>query len=82
MAIEIIGDVHGYKSRERSDALRQRRIESLGIKILTFTNGQVQQEMDGVLNDILSNLPPAPSFVARPVAATKGSSVNFLNKIY
>ena len=65
LAIEIIGDVHGYESRQRFDESRARNIRSLGIKILTYTNLQIQQEMEGVLNDILSNLPLTPSFIRR-----------------
>ena len=65
LAIEIIGDVHGYKSRQLFDESRERNIRSLGIKILTYTNLQIQQEIEGVLNDILFNLPLAPSFIRR-----------------
>jgi very-short-patch-repair endonuclease len=65
VAIEIIGDVHGYKSRINTDTIRQRRIEALGIRILTYTNGQIIDGMDDVLNDILSNLPLTPSFIRR-----------------
>ena len=35
LAIELVGDVHGYKSRERFDSIRAKKIESLGIKILS-----------------------------------------------
>ena len=65
LAIELVGDVHGYKSRERFDSIRAKKIESLGIKILSYTNMQIQDEMDGVLDDILSNLPLTPSFIRR-----------------
>ena len=65
LAIEIIGDVHGYANRKKSDSVRDRKIESPGIKILTFTNQQIQDEMDGVLQYILSNLPLTPSFIRR-----------------
>jgi very-short-patch-repair endonuclease len=47
------------------DQTRKKSIESLGIKVLIYTNVQIQEEMDGVLQDILSNLPPTPSFVRR-----------------
>ena len=65
LAIELVGDVHGYKSRQRFDSIRAKKIESLGIKILSYTNMQIQDEMDGVLDDILSNLPLTPSFIRR-----------------
>ncbi len=44
---------------------RQRKIESLGIKLLTYTNSQVVEEIEGVLKDILFNLPPTPSLKRR-----------------
>jgi very-short-patch-repair endonuclease len=65
LALEIIGDVHGYSARKRFDLGRAKDLQALGIKILSFTNLQVQDEIDGVLDHILSNLPPAPSFIRR-----------------
>ncbi|PWT91039.1 MAG: hypothetical protein C5B54_06140, partial [Acidobacteria bacterium] len=47
LAIEIIGDVHGYRSRQKSDLDRKKKIESFGIKMLSYTNIQVKDEMDG-----------------------------------
>src|SRR5262245_21434666 len=65
LAIEIIGDVHGYANQIKSDAVRKKKIELLGIKILVYTNQQVIEETEGVLQDILSNLPLTPSFIRR-----------------
>lgn len=65
LAVEVIGDVHGYTNRKRFDFKRAKRMEALGIRILVFTNMQVQNEMDGLLEHILSNLPPTPSFIRR-----------------
>jgi len=65
LVVEIIGDVHGYTTRKKFDLLRAKRVEALGIKILCFTNLQVQDEIEGVLKQILSNLPPTPSFIRR-----------------
>jgi very-short-patch-repair endonuclease len=65
LAIEIIGDVHGYSNQIKSDAARKKKIESLGIKILVYTNLQVIEETERVLQDILSNLPLTPSFIRR-----------------
>jgi hypothetical protein len=49
----------------KSDTVRQRKIEALGIRILTYTNGQIIDSIDDVLNDIISNLPLTPSFIRR-----------------
>lgn len=65
LGIEIIGDVHGYRSRRILDLERKKRIESFGIKLLSYTNTQVIEEIEGVLEDIVSNLPPTPSFIRR-----------------
>ena len=65
LGIEIIGDVHGYTSRRMFDLDRKKKIESFGIKLLSYTNTQVIEEIEGVLEDILSNLPPTPSFIRR-----------------
>ncbi len=65
LAIEIIGDVHGYSRQIRSDLLKKKKIESLGIKILVYTNQKVIEETEGVLENILSNLPLTPSFIRR-----------------
>ena len=65
LAIEIIGDVHGYSRQIKSDLLRKKKIQSLGIKILVYTNQQVIEESEGVLENILSNLPLTPSFIRR-----------------
>ena len=65
LAIEIDGDVHAEPSVVLQDQKRQHEIESLGIKVLRYTNGQVNESMEGVLEDILNNLPPTPSFIRR-----------------
>jgi very-short-patch-repair endonuclease len=62
LGIEIIGDVHGYSGRQKFDLHRKRKIESLGIKLLSYTNSQVVEEMDGVLKHILFNLPQPPPY--------------------
>ncbi len=60
LAIEIIGDVHGYSNRVKSDLARRGKIELLGIKILVYTNQQIIEETEGVLENVLSNLPLTP----------------------
>ena len=44
----------------RTDKIRKEKIESLGMKIFFYTNIQVREEMEGVLQDVLSNLPQPP----------------------
>ncbi len=63
LGIEIIDDVHGYRHRQEFDVRRQREIKSVGVKLLSYTNSQVLEETEGVLRDILFNLPPTPSLI-------------------
>ena len=54
LAVEIDGSVHSYNSKIISDKKRQNCIESLGIKILRYSNNDVIKNVDSVLNDILT----------------------------
>lgn len=60
LAIEIDGDVHGYNSRTVYDKQRQKDIESLGIKVLRYTNNDVIKNTNGVLHDIITTIPQSP----------------------
>ncbi len=60
LAIEIDGDVHGYNSRTVYDKQRQKDIESLGIKVLRYTNNDVIKNINGVLHDIITTIPQSP----------------------
>jgi very-short-patch-repair endonuclease len=52
LAIEIDGDSHFQDGAEEYDKDRQELIETLGIRFLRFTNGDVHQSLDGVLEKI------------------------------
>ncbi|MBE9504090.1 MAG: endonuclease domain-containing protein [Proteobacteria bacterium] len=56
LAIEVDGDSHFQEGAEDYDKERQRYIESCGIRFLRFTNLDVQENMDGVLDVIYRNL--------------------------
>ena len=52
LAIEVDGPTHmGAESKEK-DRIRQRFIESLGIQFLRFTNVEIYQNLDGVIQII------------------------------
>ena len=55
LAIELDGAVHGYESNIRKDKKRQNEIEALGIKVLRFSNCDIFENMDEVLNNIANN---------------------------
>jgi len=57
LAIEIDGDSHFTTSEyKEDDKKRQKFIESLGIKVLRFTNLEIYKDMEGVLKKIKENL--------------------------
>jgi len=63
LGIEIDGDSHFENGADKKDFQRQKFIESVGIKILRFTNNEVYHNMEEVLNIIAQNLPPpAPPY--------------------
>jgi len=56
LAIEVDGDSHYQEKKIEYDRERQQHIESLGIKILRFTNNEIYDRLDGVLGEILRKL--------------------------
>ena len=52
LAVEIDGDSHYIAGSNEYDAQRQTFIESFGIRFLRFTNREVHQNLDGVLEEI------------------------------
>lgn len=62
LAIEVDGDVHGESEQARLDVIRQREIESLGIRLLRYSNHDIYQNIDGVLSDIFRTTPLSPPY--------------------
>lgn len=52
LAIEIDGESHFQEGAAQYDRERQRYIESLGIQFIRFTNNDVYENLDGVLESI------------------------------
>ncbi len=52
LVIEVDGDSHGTEVAQKYDDERQKEIERLGLKVIRFTNEDVLQNMDGVLESI------------------------------
>jgi len=48
--VEVDGGIHEYTAAE--DAIRQSFLESLGLRVVRFTNDAVLFEIDGVLEAI------------------------------
>jgi N-acetyl-alpha-D-muramate 1-phosphate uridylyltransferase len=56
LVIEIDGLVHNKKDVKINDAIRQKEIEALGIKVIRYTNQQVSHTPEIVLKSIMSNI--------------------------
>lgn len=52
LAIEIDGDSHFVERAEEYDKRRQQFIERFSIKFLRFTNGDIYENLDGVIEEI------------------------------
>jgi very-short-patch-repair endonuclease len=58
LVIELDGGQHDLQ--QAADALRTRRIEASGYRVLRFWNNDVLGNIEGVLNEIQSALTPTP----------------------
>jgi very-short-patch-repair endonuclease len=58
LVIELDGGQHDRQ--QASDALRTQRIEAAGYRVLRFWNHDVIGNLEGVLSEIQSALPPTP----------------------
>ena len=56
LIIELDGSQHYSESEEQSDKLRDSYFNTLGIKVLRYTNLQIQREFRNVCNDIYFHL--------------------------
>ena len=61
LGIELDGKVH-LKQKDY-DVARQKYLENYGIKLLRFTNSEVYNEPERVLQTILNHLPPALALI-------------------
>jgi very-short-patch-repair endonuclease len=59
IVIELDGGQHNWQ--QESDSSRQRQIEAVGYRVLRFWNNDVLGNLEGVLNEIQSALPPPPT---------------------
>jgi len=57
-AIEIDGIQHSRTLNSRIDNIRDRRLTSLGITVLRYTNHEINNEFGHVCNDILYHITP------------------------
>jgi len=60
LIIEVDGSQHNDPVNKLHDEKRDRHFQTRGFTILRFWNFQINREMDGVIDHILSVLPPTP----------------------
>lgn len=58
LVIEVDGPIHDYSPE--GDALRQEFLEGLGLRVLRFTNDEVQQQINSVVGQIEAALASLP----------------------
>ncbi len=56
LVIEIDGGQHYSEKEQRNDEVRDQRLASLGLKVLRFSNLEVLQNIEGVLEQVYYNL--------------------------
>ncbi|MGQ0485729.1 MAG: endonuclease domain-containing protein [Hyphomicrobiales bacterium] len=60
LIIEVDGSQHGFDASQSRDAIRDRHFGSAGFRILRFWNSDVDTNMDGVIDMIISALKQDP----------------------
>jgi len=61
LAIEVDGSSHFVESAQVCDKERQMIIETFGITFLRFTNREIQENIEGVLNKIIECIQTPPN---------------------
>ena len=56
LAIEVDGSIHFVEGQPEKDALRQERLESLGITLIRFSDADVKNNLSWVLEEIKENI--------------------------
>ena len=52
LAVEVDGSIHFREGHQEKDEKRQRRLESLGVKVMRFSDTDVRNNLSWVLNEI------------------------------
>ena len=72
LVVEIDGDVHAEKMQITKDRQRERHLRFLGLQVIRYTNHEVLNNLDGVLEHLLAELSsdstsPHPSLQRRGI---------------
>jgi very-short-patch-repair endonuclease len=66
LAIELDGSGHSYNLKREDDLDREIELYEKGVRILRFSNDEVVENLDGVLNLIIYAIDPEKSLWAEP----------------
>jgi very-short-patch-repair endonuclease len=58
LIIEIDGDVHASEDAKQHDEVRRRWLEDHGYSIIRYTNREILENIENVLIDLTSHVPP------------------------
>ena len=50
--VEVDGDAHAEESRKRKDRQREKNLKNFGLQIIRYTNDEILNSLDGVLEDL------------------------------
>jgi very-short-patch-repair endonuclease len=64
--VEVDGHQHGFDQHRQRDQVRDKALADRGYKVLRFSNGEIDQEIEGVLEVILSALASPHPAASRP----------------
>ena len=76
LIVEVDGAQHSESAHKVRDTARDKHFEAQGFVVLRFWNFQINREMDGVIDHILSVLPPTPP--ALRATSPKGEEKKYL----
>ncbi len=72
LVIELDGSQHYCKENRKKDMNRDFKLSSEGIKVLRYTNFQINNDFENVCKDILKNITPHPSALQTPSPQGEG----------
>ncbi|MCM4170963.1 DUF559 domain-containing protein [Arenibacter sp. TNZ] len=64
LALEVDGSVHFIEGQQEKDTIRQNRLEYLGVRFIRFSDSDVKNNLNGVLEEIkkiILNIKPIPN---------------------
>ena len=56
IAIEFDGSQHSEIKGKKADEIRDRDLSEVGIKVIRYTNSQINKQFDGVISNIMKNI--------------------------